>query len=78
MSHEERHILYCVDKNNGMIYEAQEFEDYVLVRPATPLYYAYMENMTPEVFSDRFEEFYGNPEDIRKFSQGLRTPFTVD
>lgn len=51
-----------------LIYEAQFFEDFVLVRPASPAFHAAMMKIDDYAeFTEKFEEFAGCHQELRAF-----------
>lgn len=79
MTNEHRHTLLYVDKKSQLIYDTQLFDDYALVRPASPALYQFIEKISLSEFADRFEEFCGNSDEVRAFAAiGKPVAFTVE
>lgn len=66
-----------VQKDTGLIFEVKFFDDFALVRPATPLFYTAIKKMSLEEFSDQFEEFSGDQETARLYLRGMTPDFVV-
>jgi hypothetical protein len=79
LTQENLNISYFVDSKSSLVYEVQFFTDFILARPATPALYSHIERLTPTEFYGRFEEFFGNPDEVRAFAKiGKPTPFTAE
>jgi hypothetical protein len=57
-------LLYYTERATALIYEVKFFPDFVLVRPASPAFYAALQRMDYVAFGRDFEEFYGDPQEV--------------
>lgn len=53
-------IVLYVERDSGMIFEAKFFEDYALVRPATPSLYHHIKKVGLSRIKEAFDEFCGS------------------
>lgn len=66
-----------VQKDTGLIFEVKFFDDFVLVRPATPLFYTAIKKMSLDEFGKEFEEFLGDVEEARLYLRGMTPDFVI-
>lgn len=69
----EEPYLY-VEISTRLLYEVRFFENFVLIRLATPAYYLAIAKISHEEFSARFEEYEGDQEAARAAIRGDETP----
>lgn len=50
------------ERESDLLYEAELFDDFVLVRPASPDFDTLLERVSFLEFEQRFDEFWGSPE----------------
>lgn len=67
---EDEYELY-VEIATRMLYQVKFFENFVIVRAASPLFYRDIRKMSILDFSRYFEEFYGDAQQVRDFFNGL-------
>lgn len=70
-------MLYT-ERDTDLLYEAKFFDDFVMVRPATPGYEQKIERLTHNEFADRFREFWGDPQLVFDFfeNEGIEVEIT--
>lgn len=61
---------FYVEKDTRFIYEVQFFNDFVLVRPASPAFASALRQLSLGQFNDEFEEFWGDPQQVRDILSG--------
>ena len=62
--------LFYTEKATNLIYEVRFFPDFALVRPAHPEFASVLEKIELVAFTERFEEYGGDPQPIRDFLWG--------
>jgi hypothetical protein len=67
-----------VERTSRMIYECKIFDNFVLVRPATPKLYLSIRKINHEEFVNEFEEFCGNNKEIRDFLRGAEPELIIN
>ncbi len=50
--------------STNLIYDARFFDDFVIVRPASPAFWSAIMKMSTVDFSREFREFYGDPTQV--------------
>lgn len=71
MSNENVETMYLyTEKATRLIYEAQLFEDYALVRPVDPLFHDVIVKMTLADLANDYDEYAGDASVIRAFYSG--------
>jgi hypothetical protein len=68
---EEANLNFYTEKATRLIYEAAFYDDFVLVRPASPLFYSAVRQLSWNEFSSEFEEFWGNRLRLRDQLDGV-------
>jgi hypothetical protein len=69
----------CVDRETGLVYEAKLHETHALVRPVSPALYSMIERVPLHKFGERFDDFYGDPEEVQAFVRvGRPVMFTAE
>jgi hypothetical protein len=63
-------IRLYVERQSGIIYEVQLFDNFVLMRPATVGYESMLRKLSLATFSTSYEEFEGDPKTVRGLRQG--------
>jgi hypothetical protein len=53
-----------------MIYQVKLFDNFALIRPASPLFFREIRKMSMLDFSKYYEEFYGDHDMVRAFFNG--------
>lgn len=59
-------MIVYTEKATSLLYKVQLFEDFVLVRPASPGFESVTEKLSLTEFADRFDEFWGDRAQLRK------------
>ena len=54
-------MMIYTERDTSLLYEVQLFNEFVLVRPASPGFGDVVERLGHDEFMDRFEEFWGDP-----------------
>lgn len=67
---DEPESTFYVERSSRFIYEVRFFSDYALVRPAHPDFTTTVQRMNLIEFSEAFEEYFGDPQDIRDYLWG--------
>lgn len=55
------------EKATRLLYEVQFYDDFVLVRPASPFFYAAIAKMPYAEFENDYEEFAGDHGKVKKY-----------
>lgn len=66
----EPNLNFFTERDTRLIYEASFYEDFVLVRPASPLFYSTIRQLTWHEFNAEFEDFWGDRVYLRKMLDG--------
>lgn len=75
---DEPFIYYYVERLTGLMYEAQFFTGFVLVRSATPMFRAgSLQKMSSIAFDKTFEEYLGDPHFAKAIANGYEGCLTV-
>lgn len=65
-------FTFFTEKDTSFIYEVRFFGDFVLVRPASTMFYSAVRQVPLGEFMDAFEEYSGDPAPIIKYlTEGL-------
>lgn len=67
---EEPESQFYVERESRLIYEVKFFPEFALIRPAHPDCTAAVERLSLVAFANNFEEYGGNPQDIRDYLWG--------
>lgn len=65
--------FFYVEKSTSLIYEVQFFKDYVLTRPASPMFYLAIKKLSHVDFAGEFEEYCGDHEAVKASIDTLMT-----
>lgn len=57
----------CTELSTSRLYETKTFDDFVMARPILPQFYNHIRKLTPEEFSQEFEDYTGDRTAMRKF-----------
>jgi hypothetical protein len=60
-----------------LLYEVRFFQNFVLVRPATPTFYLAIKKLSHLEFSKDFREFQGDHETARNMIRGQESDFVI-
>lgn len=76
----DTHGDFYVETDTSLIYEVKFFDDFVLVRPASPQFYLALRKMSISEFSRDFHEFCGDHQEVRDCLEGAEPEIyaTVD
>lgn len=65
-------MMYYTERGTNIIYEVRPVGDTeVLIRPAAPGYEGCIEKLNLPTFAGRFDEFFGDPEEVNRTSQNI-------
>lgn len=67
---DEDESSFYVERTTSLIYEVRLFPDFALIRPAHPEYLSALERMDIIKFAQSFDEYLGDPQEIRDFMWG--------
>lgn len=67
-----------VEIASGLLYECKFFDNFVLVRPASPSFYLALRKLSITDFAGHFEEFCGDHREARLAIRGGPPGFIVD
>jgi len=70
---DEVNLNFFTERATRLIYEASFYDDFVLVRPASPVFYTAIRQLTWNEFNAEFEEFWGDCTRLRKQLDGIDT-----
>lgn len=62
--------VFYTEISTRLIYEAQLYEDFILVRPASPAFRLSLRKLSYPEFAMEFDEFLGNHDQLRAFLRG--------
>jgi hypothetical protein len=71
---EERNFNFYTERGTNLIYEATFFEDFALVRPASPAFYSHVMKVSLNDFLGTFDEYLGDRQKIRDVLDGIFDP----
>ncbi len=63
-------LPFFVEESTNLIYEAKFFDDFVIVRPASPAFATAIRKLDHNEFAREFKEFWGDPDPVRVFLYG--------
>lgn len=66
----EENLNFFTEKSTRFIYEAQFFEDFVVVRPASAMFYNALRQLSWADFSTEFEDYLGDKVRVRLLLDG--------
>lgn len=69
---------FYVEKDTQLIYECKFFDDFVLVRPATPRLYLAIKKVNHREFIEKFEECSCDKDQLRDFMRGAEPEFILN
>lgn len=67
---EEANLDFFTEKDTRLIYEASFYDDFVLVRPASPIFYSAVRQLSWGEFNAEFEEYWGDRLRLRRQLDG--------
>jgi hypothetical protein len=67
-----------VENSTTLLYEVKFFENFVIVRPATPTYYLAIRKLSHHEFASEFSEFFGDKEYVRDAIRGQAPMFVTE
>lgn len=70
-SMEEENLNFFTERATRLIYEASFYDDFVLVRPASPAFYSALRQLSWPEFTNEFEEFWGDRTRLRMQIDGI-------
>jgi hypothetical protein len=65
---------FYTEKATNLIYQAKFFEDFVIARPVSPMFYRAIRKLSLVDFSKEFHEFLGDPQEVRQVIDTEITP----
>jgi hypothetical protein len=71
-------MIFYTEKSTSLLWEVKFFSDFVMVKMATPGCENTLIRMSLADFDDRFEEFWGDPDQVFAYLGGEVSPVQIN
>lgn len=83
--HQEMHVTdlaleydFYVETSTKLIYEVKLFDRFAFVRPANPWFYTAIRKVDIKEFEEEFEQYLGDPDQMRQVVNELGETLTIN
>lgn len=67
-----------VERDTSLLYEVKFFQDFVLVRPASPAFYLALRKMSHNDFARDFDDFNGDHQEVKEALSGMSPDIIIE